>query len=1225
MNRKGIDSFLEGLERDHHWAILLLQEFDGSARGESLTTTDGHAVYIVPPCSGCRSAGIVVHKDFVHCILEDSFNSIARIGSILLHWEGHNLQFITAHLPPRSHSLEEFCEAVDDLERKLDFNTIRQYFIIHGKQSKDVNARRHHTILGVDAQANLGQQQDTDDNNIVGPYGYGNDRTFRAQQFIDMCATRKLAIMNSFVNEAGGNWTCHHWGSHPPSQLDYIGADIPERYKPKARLKDSSATKSDHVILGLSFQGIYNRIWNGRKQKKILKPIGWKLTGDYVAFNNAIRDFLCLPNLERKEKTNKAYKIFTDGSFKQGIKSRRKVPFAGWGFVVYDFGEEASADNEFFSAYGAVITSSTVEGFLGADKKTNNTAELHAIMEALIWAYLRESTSFIFYSDSMYVVRMLQRFFEPRENMILCLLARHWWDLVSKKHDASIEWVRGHSGNIGNTRADELADNGTLETLTDSYYRRPKLEVEWSAHLFATSVLNADMGASPILGERPIRKRRSASTLVKEPNPDKHLRLLDGEPIPYISDWTKSVVEAALQFGKITGTGFFEPKLDDSIPLVIQEKELSRHRRQLGHGLERKEASIKLCTIRKELKCLKLEKRAEKAVAEQRSPFKMKRTNTVRTLYDFKDTDILLDDESDLLENAEQFYETLFVGDDVKPLPDWIWKRFRLQDLQDLKAFDGHILKSLILSFGSGKTCAGDLLVAEMLFQLEVDILHQLAEVFKLRILNHETEWDDDTWCVVLLNLIPKKSVPKTVRDFRPIAILSVLSKLYSKLLEWLTGGVLVSTKCVQFAFKPGHQCHEPIFIMRRIVEIAIEWQTHVFILDGDIAKAYDYTRHDLVLEAMQARGIPDILAAALVREVARPQCKVKLGSLESKSTLRRNRALWQGDPSAPKLFNCTLDDVAFKFDKMAKRKKWGWPINSNGVSTHLCLLLFADNYWLICTSPQELQNANAYWQQCLEEAGWHTLPQDLKYGSTMRDDQMTKSVVTHRGEVITRVPRAEGFKALGTQITFNNRNDAELVRRIRAAWGAFHKHSDILCCRHADLGKRLRFFQKVVHPALFWCSGSWNLRGDQFTKLRGVQRSMLRRMLRFSRGENEELQPFMQRTNGVISSIMDSYGIISWDSTVRRNVFKWAGWVARLAFHDEQRITLIILRQKDWFWISIIASHNGGRQLHGRILKTWRWERLLYSYAAENYPKQSWFDLAQDPISWSKITDKVF
>ena len=131
--------------------------------------------------------------------------------------------------------------------------------------------------------------------------------------------------------------------------------------------------------------------------------------------------------------------------------------------------------------------------------------------------------------------------------------------------------------------------------------------------------------------------------------------------------------------------------------------------------------------------------------------------------------------------------------------------------------------------------------------------------------------------------------------------------------------------------------------------------------------------------------------------------------------------------------------------------------------------------------------------------------------------------------------------------------------------------------------------------------------------------------MLRFSRGENEELQPFMQRTNGVISSIMDSYGIISWDSTVRRNVFKWAGWVARLAFHDEQRITLIILRQKDWFWISIIASHNGGRQLHGRILKTWRWERLLYSYAAENYPKQSWFDLAQDPISWSKITDKVF
>ena len=156
---------------------------------------------------------------------------------------------------------------------------------------------------------------------------------------------------------------------------------------------------------------------------------------------------------------------------------------------------------------------------------------------------------------------------------------------------------------------------------------------------------------------------------------------------------------------------------------------------------------------------------------------------------------------------------------------------------------------------------------------------------------------------------------------------------------------------------------------------------------------------------------------------------------------------------------------------------------------------------------------------------------------------------------------------------------------------------------------QEITIFTKVVHPAVFWCSGSWNLRGEQFVKLRGVQRSMIRKMSKFFRGEEETIEMFMSRTNEIITSTMISHGMTSWDVIVRRNVFKWAGWVARLAYFDEDRITLKVLRHKNWEWLSVIAAQNKGRQLHGRILKTWRWERLLYSYVNENYPGQSWFD----------------
>ena len=85
---------------------------------------------------------------------------------------------------------------------------------------------------------------------------------------------------------------------------------------------------------------------------------------------------------------------------------------------------------------------------------------------------------------------------------------------------------------------------------------------------------------------------------------------------------------------------------------------------------------------------------------------------------------------------------------------------------------------------------------------------------------------------------------------------------------------------------------------------------------------------------------------------------------------------------------------------------KWCWPISQDGQTEYVCLLLFADNYWIIAMSVQELQKANAYWQQCLEEAGWHTPAKDLRYCTTLFDDQFTKSSVTYGGEVVSRGPR---------------------------------------------------------------------------------------------------------------------------------------------------------------------------------------------------------------------------
>jgi hypothetical protein len=402
-----------------------------------------------------------------------------------------------------------------------------------------------------------------------------------------------------------------------------------------------------------------------------------------------------------------------------------------------------------------------------------------------------------------------------------------------------------------------------------------------------------------------------------------------------------------------------------------------------------------------------------------------------------------------------------------------------------------------------------------------------------------------------------------------------------------------------------------------------MEWRTHVFILDGDISKAYDFTQHDKVCNALLSKGMEKILVAAIMREILNKTCKLRLGKLESKQSIPRTRAIWQGDPFAPHIFNMTLDQIATRFTAIAKEKKWGWPYKVGANTELIALLLFADNCWIIATSPSELQQANGCWQSLLQEYGWHTETEDLTYGTTSEDGEHLQPIL-HNGKTVKRCLRDKGFKVLGTMLTFNNKNDLELERRIRAAWNAFYKNRLALCSKESPLTKRLEYFTRSVHPAFFWCAGSWNLRTDQNQKIRGVQRSMLRKMCHFKRREAEVTETFMSRTNRFIKDLLKREDMVFWDVLVRREIFKWAGWTARLNIYDCSRITLHILLHKNLDWIQTIAAQNKGNQLHCRHLRVWRWESLIYNYFKENHPGTTWLELAQDDREWMSIVQKI-
>lgn len=139
----------------------------------------------------------------------------------------------------------------------------------------------------------------------------------------------------------------------------------------------------------------------------------------------------------------KTVKIYTDGACK-----RDKV--GGWGATL-------------------LYEKETIEKFGGEKSTTNNRMELTAVIEGL--SAIEHPHEINIYLDSQYVKNGITTWIkgwkrngwktatkEPVKNSELW---KRLDDLANTRgHNITWIWVKGHSGNPGNERADQLANNG---------------------------------------------------------------------------------------------------------------------------------------------------------------------------------------------------------------------------------------------------------------------------------------------------------------------------------------------------------------------------------------------------------------------------------------------------------------------------------------------------------------------------------------------------------------------------------------------------------------------------------------------------------------------------------------------------------------------------------------------------------------------------------------------
>jgi len=120
------------------------------------------------------------------------------------------------------------------------------------------------------------------------------------------------------------------------------------------------------------------------------------------------------------------------------------------------------------------------ELFGGESSTTNNRMELTAVIRAL--EALKRPSSVRIYTDSVYVQKGITEWIhswkkrgwrtsgkQPVKNESL-------WrelDVLAQMHEIQWIWVKGHAGNVGNERADALANKGVMQFMAPHSIMQP--------------------------------------------------------------------------------------------------------------------------------------------------------------------------------------------------------------------------------------------------------------------------------------------------------------------------------------------------------------------------------------------------------------------------------------------------------------------------------------------------------------------------------------------------------------------------------------------------------------------------------------------------------------------------------------------------------------------------------------------------------------------------------
>nr|ADX60049.1 R2 protein [Kalotermes flavicollis] len=280
-----------------------------------------------------------------------------------------------------------------------------------------------------------------------------------------------------------------------------------------------------------------------------------------------------------------------------------------------------------------------------------------------------------------------------------------------------------------------------------------------------------------------------------------------------------------------------------------------------------------------------------------------------------------------------------------------------------------------------------------------------LAKVYNLVML---TGYFPSCWKEHKTSLIPKdRGSPMDVSNWRPITIGSLLSRIYTGLIERRLRTVS-DIHQRQVGFMPVNGCAANLFIFDECIRQAKKEGTIVGSLI-DVAKAFDTVPHEAILRALSSQGV-DEHTMAHIRDM---YSGIRTRINGKGSDIPLVRGVKQGDPLSPMLFNMAMDPLI----RDLQRK--GFRIGGHETGA----LAFADDIVLLADSIDGAHDHEDQVRCYMNKLGMTLNPRKSSSFliTAMRKTWISRDPGLSRGE--TKVPGARptsAFKYLGVNYTLS-------------------------------------------------------------------------------------------------------------------------------------------------------------------------------------------------------------